>query len=221
MTRNRLLLTAGVALIAIAAPIAWWLISPLFITRTVNEDFPIVAAAPAEITATVGDMVDDEMMAELTATADREMVDDQPSPTTQSMSEPTAAPTAEPTVPPTAVPAVPRLLLSGEFHAVDHPGMGTASIYELPDGSRTLRLENFATDNGPDLFVWLSSAPDANDAATILNSQYVSLGRLKGNQGNQNYALPADLDLADVGSVTIWCRQFSVNFTTARLRVSR
>jgi hypothetical protein len=46
----------------------------------------------------------------------------------------------------------------------------------------------------------------------------VSLGRLKGNQGNQNYPIPADLDLANVGSVTIWCRQFSVNFTTAPLR---
>jgi hypothetical protein len=80
-----------------------------------------------------------------------------------------------------------------------------------------LRLENFATDNGPDLFVWLSSAPDANDAQAILNSQYVSLGRLKGNQGNQNYELPADLDLDNVHSVTIWCRQFSVNFTTAPL----
>jgi hypothetical protein len=101
---------------------------------------------------------------------------------------------------------------------VEHPGSGTATIYELPDGSRTLRLENFATDNGPDLYVYLSAAPDSNDEQTVLNNEYVSLGQLKGNQGNQNYELPADLDVAAYNSVTVWCQQFSVNFTTAPLQ---
>jgi hypothetical protein len=101
---------------------------------------------------------------------------------------------------------------------VTHEGQGTAAIYRLPNGKRVLRLSNFEVLNGPDLFVWLSSAPDANNARTILKSRYVSLGRLKGNQGNQNYELPADLDLSQFNSVTIWCRRFSVNFATAPLK---
>lgn len=112
----------------------------------------------------------------------------------------------------------PITLKTGAFHAVKHQGNGTATIYELEDGKRVLRLENFSTDNGPDLFVWLSAAPDANDEQTILNDEYVSLGPLKGNQGNQNYEIPADLDISAFNSVTVWCRQFSVNFTTAPLK---
>ena len=42
-------------------------------------------------------------------------------------------------------------------------------------------------------------------------------GALKGNVGDQNYDLPAGVDLTVYRSVTIWCRRFSVNFGTAPL----
>ena len=45
----------------------------------------------------------------------------------------------------------------------------------------------------------------------------VELGKLKGNEGDQNYEIPADTDLAKYRAVTIWCRRFSVNFATAPL----
>jgi hypothetical protein len=254
MTRKRLFLGAITLAAIIASPIAWYLISPLFITRTVNEDFPGVQAIPAMQDKMTEARPDDAMLMEPSAT----MVATLPNAlaktseamppyaanapqTKTAQSIPPAsdgammvatskaiaakpddgmlAQTPEAVIQPTAAPSnEPRLLRTGEFHPVTHEGQGSASIYELPDGRRVLRLENFEVLNGPDLYVWLSSAPDADNAQTILNSNYVSLGRLKGNKGNQNYELPADLDVSRYNLVTIWCRQFSVNFATAPLK---
>lgn len=125
-----------------------------------------------------------------------------------------AQPSPEATPPlPAAEPVV---LAQGEFHALSHPGSGIANVLELGDGQRILRLEAFATDNGPDLFVWLSSA-EADAEESAFTEDFVDLGRLKGNQGNQNYDIPADVDLERYRSVVIWCRRFSVGFTAAPL----
>jgi hypothetical protein len=106
---------------------------------------------------------------------------------------------------------------SGRFHSVAHDGVGTATIYRLPDGKRVLRLTEFATSNGPELYLYLIAAGDANDNETVKRAGFVSLGPLKGNQGHQNYEIPADVNLAKYRAVTVWCRRFSVNFTTAPL----
>lgn len=42
-----------------------------------------------------------------------------------------------------------------------------------------------------------------------------SLGNLKGNIGNQNYAVPAAIDLEKYQSAMIWCQRFSVGFGVA------
>jgi hypothetical protein len=76
----------------------------------------------------------------------------------------------------------------------------------------TVRLEDFAVRNGPDLFVYLSPSNKGYAKGAV------ELGRLKADRGNQNYAIPADVDVADYRSVVIWCRQFSVLFATAALR---
>ncbi|HQZ86482.1 MAG TPA: DM13 domain-containing protein, partial [Actinomycetota bacterium] len=47
---------------------------------------------------------------------------------------------------------------------------------------------------------------------------YVSLGKLKGNQGNQNYEIPATVDLAKLSSVSLWCDRFDVSFGAAELQ---
>ncbi|GIV97772.1 MAG: hypothetical protein KatS3mg057_2429 [Herpetosiphonaceae bacterium] len=109
-------------------------------------------------------------------------------------------------------------LLTGHFHPVAHQGTGVATIYQLPDGKRVLRLTAFDVDNGPDLYVYMVAAEDATDDATVEQAGYVSLGLLKGNRGDQNYELPADLDLNTYRSVSIWCQRFSVNFATAPLK---
>jgi hypothetical protein len=108
-------------------------------------------------------------------------------------------------------------LATGRFHSVAHETRGVATVYQLPDGKRTLRLTDFQTSNGPDVVVYLVAAPDANDAETVKNANPVLLGSLKGNIGDQNYEVPADVDLAKYRAVTIWCRRFSANFATAPL----
>jgi len=110
----------------------------------------------------------------------------------------------------------PATLLGGSFHSVAHETQGKAAILDVA-GKRVLRLTDFATSNGPDVRVYLVAAPDASDNETVTKAGFVELGKLKGNRGDQNYDVPADLDLTKYRAVTIWCRRFSVNFATAPL----
>ena len=119
-----------------------------------------------------------------------------------------------------AEPAEPATLATGEFISHEHGTAGTVRVLELPDGSRVLRIENLDTDNGPDLKVWLTDAPVIDGPSgwfVFDDGEYVDLGSLKGNKGSQNYAIPADVDLTDLTSVTIWCDRFSVSFGAAEL----
>ena len=119
---------------------------------------------------------------------------------------------------PTAVAATqPGALVSGNFHDVAHETKGMATIYQLPDGKKTLRLTDFHTSNGPDVQVYLVAAGDATNNETVTQAGFVPLGALKGNIGDQNYEIAADVDLTKYRAVTIWCRRFSVNFGTAPL----
>ena len=109
-----------------------------------------------------------------------------------------------------------RVLQSGAFTSYEHSTSGQARAIGLADGSRYLRLENFETSNGPDLRVYLSTAP-AGGPGDAFDDEYVELGELKGNIGNQNYAIPADVDLDRFGTAVIWCKRFSVAFGAAPL----
>lgn len=119
--------------------------------------------------------------------------------TSPSTDDDSSAPTTEP------APVV-TTVSSGSFTGVDHPGEGTVVL--LSDGQQTfVRFEDdFATDNGPDLF-----------AVVYVDGELVELGRLKGNQGAQNYELPADIDPAAVSTVAVWCKRFDSTFTEAAL----
>jgi len=116
--------------------------------------------------------------------------------------------------------ASPVELANGSFHGAAHETRGMATIYRLPDGTRTLRLTRFETSNGPEVQVYLGVAPDAKDNETVTKAGFVALGPMKGNIGDQNYDIPAGVDLAKYHSVTIWCRRFGVNFGTAPLQQS-
>src|SRR6516164_4306160 len=89
----------------------------------------------------------------------------------------------------------PKVLAKGEFHKADKTGSGTATIYQLADGKRVLRLTDFAVENGPDLHVRLIAADDAKDTASVAKTDNVELGKLKGNKGSQNYDVPENVDL--------------------------
>jgi len=113
----------------------------------------------------------------------------------------------------------PVLLSAGTFHDGAHATSGMAAVYNLGQGKRVLRLTEFSTSNGPDVHVYLVAAPDATDNDTVKNAEFVDLGSIKGNIGDQNYDVPADVDLAKYRAVTIWCRRFGVNFGTSPLAV--
>lgn len=126
----------------------------------------------------------------------------------------TAEPAPEETGPERVIEA------EGAFISHEHSTTGTARVISLPDGSRILRLGDLDTDNGPDLKVWLAAAPviEGVDGWFVFDDdEYVDLGPLKGNKGNQNYAIPADVDITELSSVTIWCDRFSVSFGAAEL----
>lgn len=110
-----------------------------------------------------------------------------------------------------------RKLASGRFQSLEHETAGRASLLELPDGTRYLRFEDLATSNGPDLRVYLSEIP-ASDDWYAYGERFTDLGALKGNLGDQNYPLPADVDVDRYKSAVIWCRRFTVGFGVAPLR---
>jgi hypothetical protein len=111
-----------------------------------------------------------------------------------------------------------RVVESGTFFGVMHPTTGTATIYSLADGDRILRFTNFRTSNGPDVHVYLVAVDNANDSATVKRADFIDLGTIKGNIGDQNYPLGHDLDLSKYRTVSIWCKRFAINFGAAPLR---
>ena len=139
-------------------------------------------------------------------------------PTTVGAPPPAARPPAAVPVAPVApVAPAPPVLLRGRFHGNAHETVGAAAVLDLGDGRRVIRLTGFRTSNGPDVRVILVAAADVGDDATPARAGYVELGRLKGTAGDQNYELPASLDLARYRTVTIWCERFDVNFGSAPL----
>ncbi|MFF2302837.1 DM13 domain-containing protein [Streptomyces sp. NPDC058128] len=134
---------------------------------------------------------------------------------------PSAAPrTASAGEPSPRVPTAPVTVAHGTFISHEHATSGAVKIVRLADGSHTLRFEGLETSNGPDLRVRLSDAPVKEGRAgwfVFDEGTYVNLAKLKGNKGDQNYQLPADLDWSAYTSVSIWCDRFDVSFGAARL----
>jgi hypothetical protein len=105
-------------------------------------------------------------------------------------------------------------LAAGSFRSLAHSGTGTAAVVRLRNGQRKLTLTEFETSSGPDLRVYLSTGDPAGGDDL---GEFEDLGGLKGNIGNQQYTLPAGLDLGRYSTVVVWCRAFSVAFTSAAL----
>ena len=90
-----------------------------------------------------------------------------------------------------------------------HDAQGETYTISLDDGSNVLRLENFQSTNGPDLYVYLATDDKASD--------FINLGELKANRGNQNYEIPHNSDLTKYNNVLIWCKAFGVLFGSAEI----
>src|SRR5215470_17967617 len=75
-------------------------------------------------------------------------------------------------------------LESGQFYSILHPTEGTATIYQMGDGSRLLRLTSCRTSNCPDVHVYKVADDDAKDATTMKQTSFDDLGVIKGNIGD-------------------------------------
>ena len=109
------------------------------------------------------------------------------------------------------------MLGSGSFSGLaGHHGSGDAGIFRLVDGSQVLRLEHFDIDNGPDLELYL--VPGSDRRAPTGASHH--LGALRGNVGNQTYAIAAAQPITPgQWTVLVWCKAFSVEFVAATVTV--
>ena len=192
-TKRRRLIIGGlaVALIPVLA-LAWWLGSPLFISKTVDEEFPMTVGADIP-----------EGMSRSEAETIMEGMAKMDSPMMESM---------------THDGATAMVVKTGSFRDADsfHKGSGQATIYRLADGEHVLRVEDLRVTNGPDLRVLLSGHPDPMSQGDFDSEEYVELDKLKGNIGNQNYPIP-EMDLSQYRSVVIYCKPFHVIFSVAPL----
>lgn len=126
----------------------------------------------------------------------------------------TSAPTTGPT---DASPTGP--VASGTFRSLAHTTKGTATLVTLADGTAYVRLEpGFETENGPDLFVYLSPSDGSGSNDDAIAKGSLNLGKLRGNIGAQNYKIPSGTDLSRYNSVLIWCDRFSTGFGVASLK---
>ncbi|WFE94705.1 DM13 domain-containing protein [Micromonospora sp. WMMD987] len=146
-----------------------------------------------------------------------------PTGTTSTGATPTGAtPTAPAGQPPAGSPTGTRpvVVSRGAFVSHEHDTSGDARIVRTTDGRHRLELVGLDTSNGPDLKVWLTDQPVRTGRAgwgVFDDGRRVELGRLKGNRGDQAYAIPAGTDLTGLTSVTIWCQRFAVSFGAAPL----
>lgn len=200
----------GVAIAALVAVLAFGVfgVHTLFLDDRVDEAAPVFAAELDPTTATAAD----------TSTGDTSAsaATDVPTPAAVAPPPSTADIGTVPT--PDTAPVVPQVvtLASGMFVPRSHPGEGRVTVLNDGSSQRFLRFEDFATDNGPDLNVYLTTS-DANAAEGTFDDDFVDLGTLSGNIGDQNYEVPPDVDLAVYDTVVVWCVRFSVAFTAADL----
>ncbi len=215
--KHRIGVGAGAAVVL--AGLAWLAfgffgVQTLFIDDVVDEAGPVFDAEPAALEtesagSTAAPAAESATDSASTSTvADQGAEADAPATTTPATT-PATTPVAEASEPAAAPEVVTEF--AGAFESDAHPTAGTASVLGNGTGQRFLRFENFETDNGPDLNVYLvnSSTGDVSD--------YIDLGDLTGNIGDQNYEIPEGVDLTVYDEVVIWCVRFGVGFGDARL----
>jgi hypothetical protein len=122
--------------------------------------------------------------------------------------------------PPSQATASSKPLFAGQFVGEVHKTNGRATVYQQVDGSRLLRLTNFSTSNGPAVHVLLinGKSTDPTKDFSLAAVKNVDLGDLKGNQGDQDYRVPSEVNLDQMNTVAIYCERFHANFGTAMLQ---
>lgn len=205
-------LAIGGALVALGLAIfviVWFEPQKLFIDERVDEtlegfESPIAAtttAAPAATTTTT------------TVPPTTTLPPDDGVTTTST----TTTTTSTTTTTTTAAPTGPVVLHQSELVSPGKAGTGDVFLIELEDGSRIIRFENLDVGNGPDLRVILSPSDLVDDRDAYHVDGFYDLGVLKGNQGNQNYEIPDEVDLTQYSTVAIFCIRFNYTFNAATI----
>jgi hypothetical protein len=102
------------------------------------------------------------------------------------------------------------VLATGSFISSAHTTSGTVKVTRDAANKTRLVFENFRTEDGPDLRVWLSP--------NNTGSPYQEAGILKALTGNFSYELNSSFDHITNNRVLIWCEDFSVLFGYAVLQ---
>ena len=202
-----------IAIAAIAIPLAVYTVSPLFINTEINEPLPTLSNGNNGAAA-IQEFNNFMEMAEQERRERGHQMDSEE----RNMILVGAAQTNGTIVNEemTTIGQEASTLYVGKFVGVNdgiHNAEGQVKVLRLNDSTNFLRLEDFKATNGPDLYVYLSTDKSASD--------FVNLGRLKGNVGNQNYEIPNGTDLSKYITVLIWCQAFSVLFGSADLEQAR
>jgi hypothetical protein len=198
-------------------PISIYTISPLFINNTVNEPLPTTAAivnknsASQEYQKFISMNEQDRMnAAKQMSQREKNMVmigAGQINNTVNAMTPGTIKQQQQVNATITSKIRTGSFIGAGDgFHNAE----GLAKVIPLGDGSTVIRLENFKSTNGPNVHLYLSTDKAA--------SNFIDLGRLKANNGNQNYNIPDGTDLTKYNMALIWCKDFSVLFGSAELK---
>ena len=231
----------GVPLLVLFGFVAYDLGSPLFTNVTVEEEFPFAFGATVPAGLERSDV--EEVMAGMAMVDDPVMEEAMPASSSISAGSMMAAgedvvamgmadvmamtgsgAAASEVVQTTMAEVAGQMgeatqVASGSFKDADafHRGSGQAIIYSAPGGGHLLRLEALDVTNGPALHVILSTHEDPTNGDEVKLPGYADLGPLKGNRGNQNYTIPADVDVSAIRSVVVYCKPFSVVFSVATL----
>jgi hypothetical protein len=194
---------------------AFYLVSPLFISTQVNDPLPTGAVQTESYQRFISMSEDEKMQAGRRMNAEeRDGIMSSAAQVNNSINEPmnqTLVQEDQQTIP--NATNTPNVLKTGSFVGAGdgiHNAEGIVKVIPLQDGSSILRLENLHVTNGPDLYVYLSPDKSASD--------FIDIGKLRANNGNQNYEIPAGTDLSKYDTVLIWCRPFSVLFGSAELK---
>ncbi len=192
----------------IVLALVWYLASPLFFDTVVDEQLP-----PSRTGLTEDEQMKVKEIESLTPQQVGSMPEAERMEKKRMMEE--LGQKMPDTVADERMESQPIVELSGTFKDADsfHRGSGKATIFTLPDGKRVLRFEDFTVTNGPALSVYLVRSANGD-----VESGFLDLGKLKGNKGNQNYEIPANVDLSSYRSVVIWCVPFRVTFSVASLQ---
>lgn len=119
-------------------------------------------------------------------------------------------------------PAAPPEIELGTGAFIDraHPTIGSIAVVQNAAGERVLRFgEDFVSDPGPDLDIYLSADTSADGDTDSFVTDFVNLGDLVSTNGAQEYVIPDGLDLSAYNTVSVWCVAFGVVFGAADLTV--